>query len=191
MRILHAANYDPTPPKINDKQIQKNFYSQPLTCFFILLGFNESAQRSSPCREPQYIPMRDTPLCSPRSFKAPNAGRGSRTQQGVPLNIKPGSGQTSQSLVPHATLTALNQLQADTTQHLSGAGQGLRPVDSTHWVKRWPLNPVQKWHGRVNLILAFIIRSGQRSTGEWQQEGHRPSPWPIRTAPGAGSASAG
>ena len=96
-----------------------------MTCFFILLGFNESAQRSSPCREPQYIPMRDTPLCSPRSFKAPNAGLGSRTQQGVPLNIKPGSGQTSQSLVPHATLTALNQLQADTTQHLSGAGQGL------------------------------------------------------------------
>ena len=91
------CNYDPTPPKINDKQIQKNFHSQPLTCFFILLGFNQSAQRSSPCREPQYIPMRDTPLCSPRSFKAPNAGRGSRTQQGVPLNIKPGSGQTSQS----------------------------------------------------------------------------------------------
>ena len=106
--------------------------------------------------------MRDTPLCSPRSFKAPNAGRGSRTQQGVPLNIKPGSGQTSQSWVPHATLTALNQLQADTTQHLSGAGQGLRPADSTHWVRRWPLNPVQKRHGRANLILAFIIRSGQR-----------------------------
>lgn len=91
------CNYDPTQPKTISKLKTKDSYSQPLTCFFTPLGFNESAQRPSPPREPQYVPMRDTPLCSRRSFKAPNAGCGFRTQQGVPLNVKPGSEQTSHS----------------------------------------------------------------------------------------------
>ena len=62
---------DPTQPKlVTSKLKRKDFYSQPLTCFFTLLGFKESAQRPSPPWESQYVPTRDTPLQFPQRLQS-------------------------------------------------------------------------------------------------------------------------
>ena len=110
----------------------------------------------------------------PRSFKAPNAGLGSRIQQGVPLDIKPGSEQTSHSWVPHATLTALNQPHAETTQHLSGAGQGLHPGETV--LTGWKDDPsTLSKNDTKEPMWSWLLLSGQDrgSTGEVAAEG----PW--------------